>query len=201
MELSPFWIGKYPVTNEQYDRYLAANPGARQPEFWQDKRFNAPQQPVVGVSWEEAKAFCGWAGLGLPSEAQWEAAARGTDGRRYPWGDEEPAPERANYDRREGRTTPVGAYPLGAGPFGTLDQAGNVWEWCEDIWDTAAYRGRDGSVDPVSTKGDAAVRSLRGGAWILGARILAAPWRDGNRAVNRNRNIGFRCVLLSRPEP
>jgi formylglycine-generating enzyme required for sulfatase activity/predicted MPP superfamily phosphohydrolase len=199
--LNPFWLGKYPVTNEQYGRFLAANPEARKPASWQDKRFNAPQQPVVGVSWEEAQAFCVWAGLALPSEAQWEAAARGADGRRYPWGNEVPTPERANYGRREGRTTPVGAYPLGAGPFGALDQAGNVWEWCEDVWASAAYRGRDGSVNPVSTKDDLAVRSLRGGSWNLEAGHLPAAWRFGGWALDRDQDFGFRCVSWSRPEP
>ncbi len=172
--LSPFWIAKYPVTNEQYGRFLAANPGTPEPAYWADKQFNQPEQPVVGVSWEEAQAYCRWAGLRLPSEAQWEAAARGPDGRRYPWGNDEPTPEHANFGSREGRTTPVGSYPKGAGPFGALDQAGNVWEWCEDVWDAAAYRDRDGQRDPLSTTGDdTAVRCLRGGSWIGGARYLA----------------------------
>jgi formylglycine-generating enzyme required for sulfatase activity len=200
--LSPFWIGKYPVTNEQYEKFLTANAGTSEPGYWKDKKFNAPQQPVVGVSWEEARAFCEWAGLALPSEAQWEAAARGTDGRRYPWGNEEPTPERANYDQREKRTTPVGSYPLGVGPFGTLDQAGNVWEWCEDVWDAEAYQRRgDRSVDPVSTQGDVAVRSQRGGSWISAAWDLPAAWRFGDWAAYRFGHFGFRCVLLSRPEP
>jgi formylglycine-generating enzyme required for sulfatase activity len=200
--LSPFWIGKYPVTNEQYAKYLAANSMVREPMYWQDQRFKAPQQPVVGVSWEEADLFCEWAGLALPSEAQWEAAARGTDQRKYPWGNKDPSPERANYDQRHGRTTPVGTYPLGAGPLGTLDQAGNVWEWCADVWDPQAYRRRgDQSVDPVSTQGDTALRSLRGGSWLDIAGLLSAAWRFRFSAADRSRHIGFRCVLLSRPEP
>jgi formylglycine-generating enzyme required for sulfatase activity len=200
--LSPFWIGKYPVTNEQYAKYLAANPMVGPPEYRQHEKFNAPRQPVVGVSWEEADLFCEWAGLALPSEAQWEAAARGTDRRKYPWGNKKPRPERANYDRRHGRTTPVDAYPLGAGPFGALDQAGNVWEWCADVWDPEVYRGRgDKSGNLVSTEGDTAVRSLRGGSWINDAGYLPAAWRDRYWAANRNRYFGFRCVLLPGPEP
>jgi len=200
--LSPFWIAKYPVTNEQYSRFLRANTSAAKPQYWQDKQFNQPNQPVVGVSWEEAQAYCGWAGLALPSEAQWEAAARGADGRRYPWGDDEPTAEHANFGGREGRTTPVGAFPRGAGPFGTLDQAGNVWEWCVDIWDAGAYRRNDrAKEDPVGTQGDLAVRCLRGGSWSLVAGHLAVADRNGLHASSRRLNVGFRCVLLSRAEP
>lgn len=201
--LSPFWIAKYPVTNEQYSRYLSANPGTREPGHWADKRFNQPQQPVVGVSWEEAKAYCRWSGLRLPSEAQWEAAARGADGRRYPWGNGKPTPELANFGNREGGTTPVGSYPKGAGPFGALDQAGNVWEWCADVWDAAAYRQREGQRDPLTTtiSGDSAVRCLRGGSWYGVARLLAVAYRGWLRASSRVRNFGFRCVSSAVPEP
>ena len=199
--LSPFWIGKYPVTNEQYGKFLAAQPGKSIPVNWADKCFNEPNQPVVGVSWDEAQSYCHWAGLQLPSEAQWEAAARGTDQRRFPWGDDEPSPEHANFDGREGRTTLFGAYPKGAGPFGTLDQAGNVWEWCLDRWDPAAYRERDGRQDPVSTTVDPAARCLRGGSWVVPARILAAAYRSGSGASFRDGRVGFRCLLPARPEP
>ena len=193
--LSPFWIAKYPVTNEQYGRFLGANPGTRKPEYWTDKWFNQAQHPVVGVSWEEAQAYCRWAGLWLPTEAQWEAAARGADGRRYPWGESEPTPEHANFGGREGGTTPVGTYPKGAGPFGALDQAGNVWEWCEDVWDEAAYRNRDGQRDPVSIGENPAVCCLRGGSWYLDAGNLAAAFRNRFWASDRLRIFGFRCLL------
>jgi formylglycine-generating enzyme required for sulfatase activity len=199
VRLSPFWIGKYPVTHEQYARFLEASPGTREPEYWEDKQFNQPRQPVVGMSLEEAWAYCRWAGLALPSEAQWEAAARGTDQRRYPWGNQEPSPERANFGGREGRTTPVGAYPAGAGPFGTLDQAGNVWEWCADGWDEKAYRGRDGKLDPVARppEGEAAFAALRGGSWAHPARSLAAAIRFRDWLGYRDQGFGFRCVLSS----
>jgi serine/threonine-protein kinase len=153
------------------------------------------------VSWEEAQAYCRWAGLCLPSEAQWEAAARGTDGRRYPWGNAEPTPELANYGGRESGTTPVGSYPKGAGPFGALDQAGNVWEWCEDVWDTAAYRERDGQRNPLGHTGDPAVRCLRGGSWNYDAWSLPAAYRNGYHASLRIWVIGFRCLLPAGPEP
>jgi formylglycine-generating enzyme required for sulfatase activity len=198
--LSPFWIGKYPVTNEQYGRFLKVNPKAKKLEYWDDQRFNQPQHPVVGVSWDEAKAYCAWASLQLPSEARWEAAARGTDERRFPWGNAEPAPEHASFDRQDG-TTPVGAFPKGAGPFGTLDQAGNVWEWCEDVWNADAYKERDGKEDPDATIDDAAVRCLRGGSWNYPAGTLAAAYRHGFGASDRSGSVGFRCSLPSRPEP
>jgi formylglycine-generating enzyme required for sulfatase activity len=199
--LSPFWLGKHPVTNEQYSRFLKENPQARKPEYWGDDLFNQPRQPVVGVTWEEAQAYCRWAGLELPSEAQWEATARGTDQRRFPWGNDEPTPEHANFAGQKGGTTLVDSCSKGTGPFGTLDQAGNVWEWCLDVWGPAAYRERDGKWDPIFTKGDAAARCLRGGSWDLPAWRLAAAYRLGLRASLRSEDIGFRCSLPARPEP
>ncbi|HZF09024.1 MAG TPA: SUMF1/EgtB/PvdO family nonheme iron enzyme, partial [Thermoanaerobaculia bacterium] len=184
--LSPFWIGKYQVTNEQYGRFLSTVPGTARPGYWHDKSFNQPRQPVVGVSWDQARAYCSWAGLALPSEAQWEAAARGRDRRRYPWGNEEPTAEHANFDGNsgnKGKTTAVGSFPRGAGPFGTLDQAGNVWEWCEDVWDEKAYQGREGAENPVNNGGDKAVRCRRGGSWYYRAGALAAAFRVGLLAV------------------
>ncbi len=156
--LSPYWIGKVPVTNAQYERFLKANPAQRKAARWNDERFNASQQPVVGVSWQDALAYCRWAGLDLPNEAQWEAAARGTDQRRYPWGDDEPTPQLAKFgdDWKKGRPVVVGSYPQSSGPYGTLDQAGNVWEWCRDVFDKKAYRDRGGQLDP----------------WIRGCRHL-----------------------------
>lgn len=199
--LSPFWVGKYPVTCQQYGQFLAARPEHPKPAAWDDKRFNQPRQPVVGVSWEDARVYCEWAGLLLPSEAQWEAAARGPEARRFPWGNDEPTPRHANFDSTEGGPTPVGNYPLGVGPFGTLDQAGNVWEWCLDVWDAEAYRDRNGKKDPVSPEGEAAGRSLRGGAWDYPAGHLAAAYRDGDRAADRDGGVGFRVCLPLRAEP
>ena len=202
VQLSPYWIGKYPVTNAQYSRFLAASPRQKKPENWEDKQFNQGEQPVVGVDWEEAQAFCAWAGLVLPSEAQWEAAARGWEGRKYPWGEAEPTAELANFNGNVGRTTPVDAYPAGAGPFGTLDQAGNVWEWCLDVWNAAAYRGRhrEATKDPVSKQGDAASRVVRGGSWRNPARFLQAAYRSGFRTGDRYPYLGFRCASPFRPE-
>jgi formylglycine-generating enzyme required for sulfatase activity len=202
VRLSPFWIGKYPVTNEQYAEFLAANPEQRTlPLRAAGERFCQPRQPVVGGTWHEAQAYCRWAGLQLPSEAQWEAAARAGDGRRYPWGNEPPVSAHANFDQNEGKkTTAVGSYPDGAGPFATLDQAGNVWEWCVDIWNPEAYHERDGQVDPVGTTGIAPYRVLRGGSWANSSGYLAAAFRIRYDATTRDRFIGFRCLLPVSPE-
>ena len=204
--LSPYWIGKYPVTNAQYGRFLEANPDHEKPDYWTDKQFNGSEQPVVGVSWLDALAYCEWAGLSLPSEAEWEAAARGVDGRPYPWGDAEPSPELANYAAGgEGRPTPVGAYPKGAGPYGTLDQAGNVWEWCLDEFEADAYKDRDGMKDPIvgSLEGreKAALRVVRGGSWLDSAVNLPAAIRVRFRPDLRDQFLGFRVVCRSVPEP
>ena len=200
--LSPFWIGKYPVTNAQYERFLAARPSHKRSKYLDDKRFGGPDQPVVGVNWNDAVAYAAWAGLVLPSEAQWEAAARGPGGRRYPWGEATPTAKHANFDSKVGRTSPVGTYPAGAGPFGTLDQAGNVWEWCRDQWKEDAYAERkDGERNPECATGDASARPLRGGSWVDQADSLAAADRDRLRADYRDRDIGFRVVCPARPEP
>jgi len=201
VRLSPFWIAKVPVTNEQYGRFMQANPGYRRPGFWSEELFNRPEQPVVGVSWEDAQAYCNWAGLILPSEVQWEAAARGPDSRRYPWGDEPPTPGRANYGGYQGKTTPVGSLEAGRGPFGTLDQAGNVWEWCADVLDAEAYARREtDALDPVVTIGEPAFRVLRGGSWLDKGENLMCAYRFRYWARLRRRFFGFRCAAADRSE-
>ncbi len=194
VRLSPFWIGKFLVTNEQFSRYLAENPSSPRPAFWDDPRFNQPRLPVVGLSWEEAAAYCAWAGLELPTEAQWEAAARGLDRRAFPWGAGFPTPHHANFDETNGGTTPVGTYLAGIGPYGTHDQAGNVWEWCADPWAADAFkRMQDRQRDPVAS-GAPSVRSLRGGSWLDPAAFLTATRREKGSAGRRLNNQGFRCV-------
>lgn len=198
VRMSPFWIGKYPVTNEEYARFLEENPSLERPAFYKDTRFNQPRHPVVGLSWEEALAYCHWAGLELPGEAQWEMAARGTDQRPYPWGRELPTPRHANFGGTCGGTTPVDAFPAGVGPYGTFDQAGNVWEWCADPWAPDFYRHmEDGQRDPFA-RGETAVRALRGGCWMNPAHDLHAAYRDRGTAKLRFNSQGFRCLLRAR---
>jgi formylglycine-generating enzyme required for sulfatase activity len=206
VRISPFWLGETPVTNQQYAVFLEQT-GAREPACWRDPRFSAPGQPVVGVSWEEAVDLCHWlsktAGQNvlLPSEAQWEFAARGTDDREYPWGKgQSPDATRACFglDFRTGQPAPVGSYPAGRGPFGTLDQAGNVWEWCRDAWDEEAYVKRlNELVDPVEGKGLESAelgRALRGGCWVHSAGDLRASGRRRSPAESRSVYIGFRVA-------
>lgn len=202
--LNPFWIGRYPVSNAQYARFLQANPGIQPPPSWGYKGFDLSEQPVVGVSWYDAQAYCGWAGLQLPTEAQWEAAARGQDGRRYPWGDTEPSPALACFQKGMLHPAVVGFHEHGAGPNNTLDQAGNVWEWCEDYWHNS-YDGRptDGSVwlarPEVPTRSVGLlepyeVRIVRGGAWYCHAFYLVSSRRHCNIAKKRFDYLGFRVV-------
>lgn len=209
VRVSPFWLGETPVTNRQYEVFLKAT-GHRRPRMWSDPDFSDPEQPVVTVSWDDAMAFCAWlseeSGLQvtLPSEAQWEFAARGTDGRMYPWGDDPPDPSRACFAAE--KPARVGTCLKGQGPFGTLDQAGNVWEWCLDVWNGGIYAERARRKTEVVDKGDTRLRSLRGGSWRVSiknaAEGLAAAFRfrywRGSVGVH---SIGFRVVVVPASRP
>ncbi len=172
--------------------------------------FDLPNHPVVVVTWYEAAAFCGWlterlraAGeLGpdeavtLPSEPQWEKAARGTDGRVYPWGDE-PDPERANYDDTGvGATSAVGCFPGGASPYGALDMSGNVWEWCRTKWQESYQDyGGDDLMGPANDLEGDALRVLRGGAFGNSQWNVRCACRIWFFPFDWNWDFGFRlCV-------
>ncbi|HEX3476200.1 MAG TPA: SUMF1/EgtB/PvdO family nonheme iron enzyme [Kofleriaceae bacterium] len=184
VQLTGFWMGVYPVTNEQYVRFMAET-GQPAPRSFSDRRFNDPAQPVVMVSWDDAVAFTKWltgklAGIvaRLPTEAEWEYAARGTDGRRYPWGNERPDGSRATFGLPSDSGCPavVGHTPGGVSPFGVHELAGNVWEWCLDAW-AARCAEIEGSVDPChqgDTRGGS--RVVRGGSWLDQARFLRSAY-------------------------
>jgi len=210
--LDPFRLGHYPVTVQEFRRFVeAGDEGYGDPTMWDPKgwawrerqaiaaprslshQLRHPNRPVVEVSWYEADAYCRWAGGRLPTEAEWEYAARGEEGHRYPWGDEQPDDRRANYLMNVGRPTPVGIYPLGASPLAVRDLSGNVLEWCA---------GRFGdypelSGPPNEASEDDASRVLRGGSFHYAPRFLRAAARYHNPPERRNGLVGFRLRCSS----
>jgi len=232
VRLGPYRIARFPVTVAQYFAFEEAG-GYGQERWWAAGGFGVssglgrgqeqarfPNRPVVYVTWHEAMAYCAWlrARLGgpggvvpegweirLPTEAEWEYAARGPEGRRYAWGDREPSEALANFGGKVGAPTPVGLYPAGATPQGVLDLTGNVWEWCLDPYDEEYYAAcaRQGEVqDPTGPSAALGVsRVLRGGAWFGVSRFLRASCRFTNQPVFRHVILGLRPVLAPRRQP
>jgi len=193
--LSGYWIGRYPVTVAQFRAFVQDS--GYQPQD-RDSLHGPDDHPVVRVTWNDATAYCRWlsekAGLAvtLPSEAAWEKAARGTDGRIYPWGDESPDESRCNFDGNVGGTTPVGQYsPRGDSPYGCADMAGNVWEWCHSLYKPYPYRSDDGREDPEAEGS----RVLRGGAFYYIGRSLRCAFRDWYFPLDGDWIGGFRIVV------
>lgn len=193
--LDVYYIALRPVTNGQYRKFIEAT-GRPAPHFWNDSMFNQDDQPVVGVSWLDAEAYCEWGGLRLPSEAEWEKAAGWDDAQKlkrwWPWGDTEPDPERANYARNIGRPTPVGQFPLGASAYGCLDMAGNVWEWCQDYY-LYSYYETSPDRNPVRTDKEP-WRALRGGSWRRPSSYITATYRYWHSPSHFTDETGFRCA-------
>ncbi len=154
------------------------------------------EHPVTQVSWQDAVAYCRWLSeqtgqnWRLPSEAEWEKAARGPDGRKYPWGEERPGKTLCNFDGNEGDTTPVGNYPKGASPYGVLDMSGNVWEWVAD-WYAGDYYASSPKRNPFGPE-TGSYRVLRGGSWLSSAGYVRSACRDSYTPVGRDNLRGFR---------
>lgn len=179
VNLPEFWIGKNDVTNAQYRGFVTAT-GHQSAGDWQSYAQKwGDQAPVVNVSWNDAAAYCQWAGLRLPTEEEWEKAARGTDGRKYPWGNEWDA-SRCRNDASG--ASPVGSYPSGASPYGCLDMAGNVWQWTASLYDSS----HDWRV-------------LRGGSWYnYDAVYFRAACRNSNEPGTYYSTCGFRPARSAR---
>jgi formylglycine-generating enzyme required for sulfatase activity/WD40 repeat protein len=189
-----YWIGKYPVTNKQYQVFVNAV-GYKQPEHWKNNGIPPGKEdhPVVCVSWEDAVAFCKWASkvsgrqVRLPSESEWEKAARGIDSRTYPWGNNIDK-SYANYDGSD--TTRVGSYEIGKSPYAAFDMAGNVLEWVDD-W----YDGYPGNAIADAAFGTT-YRVQRGGAWNLKYEInLRVSYRSRYYPESSDNTGGFRCAI------
>ncbi len=204
-----FKMSRYPITNAQYQAFV--DDGGKEPEKYRDP-FGLPNHPVVGVTWDDAMAFCDWltarllaAGdvqegmvVRLPSEAEWEYAARGPEGRMYPWGDEI-TPEHANYDENLGATSAVGCFPRGASRFsGCEEMAGNVWEWCLDDWHDS-YEGAPGDGSAwIDNDKRSSEKLLRGGSWGSIPRLCRCACRRRNFLTSGNHVRGFRVVCGGR---
>jgi formylglycine-generating enzyme required for sulfatase activity/energy-coupling factor transporter ATP-binding protein EcfA2 len=206
--LESFEIGRYPVTNLEYQQFLESfldDSAAKQhvPDGWEGRRSPPGKEthPVVGVNYVDAVAYCRWRSkvegkyIRLPTEAQWEKAARGTDGREYPWGDAfDPAKANTSEGGLKG-TTPVGAYPDGASPYGAMDMAGNVWEWTCTV-------SREKSTDPARDNGwevdpQAKSRLSKGGSWSLPQGFARCAVRPHLHPDVRDDYLGFRCCSRS----
>jgi formylglycine-generating enzyme required for sulfatase activity len=201
VELPAYYLAVHPVTTTQYAQFVKET-GHRWPEDYKGKPLwegSVPlgwsDHPITHVTWDDAHAYCRWAGLRLPSELEWEKGARGVDGRKYPWGDEWDPNKCLN-----GKTKVFGeitwgvwGYPQGASPWGLMQMSGNVWEWCADWYDDKAYnRYRQGDL---TSPASGTARVLRGGSWRDDdPGRFRASLRIRDHPINRGDYNGFRCA-------
>jgi serine/threonine-protein kinase len=185
-----FQITRTPVTSAQYMEFVRAT-GRDVPGNMATKVATTRlEHPVTHVDWYDACAFAEWRGARLPTEAEWEKAARGVDGRSYPWGNQAPDATRANYNANLRTTCPVGLYPNGASPYGVLDMAGNVWEWVSSLYCDYPYQARDGR-EGTAAQG---MRVVRGGSYIHPAFDIRSAARHRFFPSARDPYIGFRIA-------
>lgn len=209
VHLDGFYLDKHEVTNGQYLAFINSRPAPGQPDSlllavddsdlqiaWTGKQYElksvtVSRRPIVEVTWEGARAYCDWSGGRLPSEAEWEKGARGTDGRSYPWGGGI-SRERANYKGLFSQPIEVGHYSGGVSPYGVFDMAGNVWEWVSD-WYDSSYYGRSPERNPKGPS-SGTFRTIKGGAWGTEAAFLRSSYRYGIVPDWSDDSIGFRCA-------
>ena len=213
--LDGYFIDKYEVSNEQYEKFMkeTGHPG---PAYWDDPRLNKPIQPVVGVNWFDAKKYCEYRGKRLPTEAEWERAARGPNGLRYPWGNEFDR-RKANFGQNREAPLPVDSMPEGASPHGIHHMAGNVFEWVQDWYDPNFYQktphpaNTQGPLKPIWIGGTGtyvdrltvgAKRVIRGGSWIAAESSITTSHRFWNHPSNNSYGVGlgFRCAQTASEE-
>lgn len=194
--LDGFWIYETKVTNRMYAQCVAVGACSNPTEELGGPVYTNPEyanHPVIGVSWDQAQAYCGWAQGQLPTEAQWEKAARGTNGSAYPWGDEKPACDLLNLGYCSGRTSEVDAFSDGVSPYGLFDMAGNVFEWVADWYDEAYYPTAPAAnpTGPESGK----YRVIRGSSFETDFDQVESAMRHFGTQTYHSRDLGFRCVV------
>jgi formylglycine-generating enzyme required for sulfatase activity len=191
-----FSMDRYQVSVGQYAKFLESTSQAAPPDWSIMNKSRHQNRPVVNVDWADATAYCTWAGKRLPTEAEWEKAARGADGRTYPWGNELPSGFHANMKKEKWSDhyvlSPVGMYEEGKSPYGIYDMAGNVWEWVSDWYDQDYYASspsKNPTGPPMGTH-----KVIRGGSWGSGPKDLRSTDRDTHLPSARGMGTGFRCA-------
>ncbi len=200
--LDRYYIDKYEVSNAKFQKFMKETKHTA-PAYWDDPRLNAPEQPVVGVNWYDASTFCKWEGKRLPTEAEWEKAAKGPDESHYPWG-HKINPTFANYAQNEGKTRPVNSYEKGVSGYGVFNMAGNVFEWVSD-WYGPKYFQVSRALNPqgpsygLNFANQGPVKVIRGGSWFAPQTSLHTSHRFWNQPENNSYGVGlgFRCAMTA----
>jgi formylglycine-generating enzyme required for sulfatase activity len=208
VDIAAFYIDKYEVTNARYLEFVKAtdhrvpqNPKNPTRNLWEGVSIpeSLADRPVVNVDWADANAYCTWAGRRLPTEAEWEKAAKGNHDWRFPWGNVEPTNKHLNFNQKwigERTLMPVGSYESGKSPYGVYDMAGNVWEWVNDWYDAKYYEKSPAKNPPGPASGTKKV--IRGAGWQNETPTVRIFTRVDSDPTIRNESTGFRCAMDAR---